>query len=514
VTPRQSFKNLVFLLCAGLPAGLDAGDQPQWGQAWSRNMVSSERHLPEAFDPKSGKNIKWIAKLGTQSHSTPVVAGGRVYIGTNNGEPRDPRHAGDRGVLLCLDEPTGNLLWQLVVPKREEDPFHDWPKTGISSPVTVEGNRVYLVDNRGVVLCLDARGLADGNDGPFREEGAYMTPRGTNAPLVPLKPGPLDADILWQLDLTQQAGIWSHDAAHSSILIHGDHLYLNTGTGVDNTHKRIRTPDAPSLVVVDKRTGQLLARDDEHMAPDIFHCTWSSPSLGILGGREVIFFAGGNGIVYAFEPWVAKKGQMPAKIKSIWHFDFDPDAPKTNVHRFNSNRKEGPSNIYGMPVFRDGAIYVAGGGDWFWGKNEAWLKCIELPGTVGGILVTNPSGLRWSHPLGRHTMSTPAVQDGLVFATDAMRTVHCIDAQTGQGIWTHELKGEIWASTLVADGKVYVGTQRGDFWVFAASREKKVLGSVELGAPISATSSAANGVLYVGTMTHLYAVAADARGEK
>jgi hypothetical protein len=53
---------------------------------------------------------------------------------------------------------------------------------------------------------------------------------------------------------------------------------------------------------------------------------------------------------------------------------------------------------------------------------------------------------------------------------------------------------------------VFIGSRRGDFWVFAASREKKILGSVELGAPISATAAAANGVLYVATVTHLYAV--------
>ncbi|HEU0010965.1 MAG TPA: PQQ-binding-like beta-propeller repeat protein, partial [Verrucomicrobiae bacterium] len=237
-----------------VPAALPAADQPQWGQAWSRNMVSAERGLADSFDPKAGKNVKWIARLGTESHSTPIVAGGRVYVGSNNGEPRDPRRTGDRGVLMCLDERDGKLLWQLVVPKREEDPYHDWPKTGISSAVTVEGERVYVVDNRGVVLCLDARGLANGNDGPFQDEAAYMTPRGTNAPeqassltnspgIQPTLPlGPLDADILWQFDLTKSAGIWSHDAAHSSVLIRGEHLYLNTGTGVDNTHKKIRTP--------------------------------------------------------------------------------------------------------------------------------------------------------------------------------------------------------------------------------------------------------------------------------
>ncbi|MGN6385817.1 MAG: hypothetical protein ACTHMT_06215, partial [Verrucomicrobiota bacterium] len=69
-----------------------AADQPQWGQAWNRNMVSSETNLPDSFDPKTGKNIKWIAQLGTESHSTPIVGGGRVYVGTNNGEPRNPAH--------------------------------------------------------------------------------------------------------------------------------------------------------------------------------------------------------------------------------------------------------------------------------------------------------------------------------------------------------------------------------------------------------------------------------------
>src|SRR5437660_84079 len=125
-----------------------AGDQPQWGQAWSRNMVSPEKGLPDSFDPGTGRNIKWIARLGTETHSTPVVAGGRVYIGTNNGAPRDPKHQGDRGVFMCFDEKTGDLLWQLVVPKREEDIYFDWPNSRIFSPATVEDERVDLVSYR------------------------------------------------------------------------------------------------------------------------------------------------------------------------------------------------------------------------------------------------------------------------------------------------------------------------------------------------------------------------------
>jgi outer membrane protein assembly factor BamB len=217
-----------------------------------------------------------------------------------------------------------------------------------------------------------------------------------------------------------------------------------------------------------------------------------------VDGRRLIFFAGGNGIVYSFQTF---QGEAPT-LKTVWQFDFDPTGPKEEVHRFTSNRREGPSNIYGMPVFHSGNIFVAGGGDLFWGKNEAWLKCIKAAGS-GDI---TKSGLIWSYPLVRHTVSTPAVAGDLVFIADIGRTVHCLDAKTGQPYWTAEAKGEFWASPLVADGKVYLGTRRGDFWVFAADKEKKVLHTVEFGKPISATAVAANGVLYVATMSHLYAI--------
>jgi outer membrane protein assembly factor BamB len=78
-------------------------------------------------------------------------------------------------------------------------------------------------------------------------------------------------------------------------------------------------------------------------------------------------------------------------------------------------------------------------------------------------------------------------------------------------LWTHEIKGEVWASPLVADGKVYLGTRSGNFYVFEAGREKKVLSVIEFGNPISGTATAANGVLYVATMTRLYAISAAAK---
>lgn len=455
-------------------------------------MTSDEKGLPDSFDPLTGRNILWKVPLGTEMHSTPVVANGRIFIGTNNERSRDPRRIGDRGIELCLDAKDGHLLWQLAVPKVTNSIYWDWPKAGICSPPTVESNRVYLVSNRGEILCLDIDGLANGNDGPFTDEAKHATPAGGE----PVELGPLDADIVWVFDMIRECGVRQHDSAHGSIMIHGNNLYVNTSNGVDDSHKIINAPDAPSLVVVDKRTSKLVARDEEKIGPDVFHCTWSSPALGEVNGRTEVFFCGGNGVVYAFEP------ATDAMLKKIWQFDFDPAAPKQNIHSYLSNRKESPVNMLDMPVLDHGKIYVSGGGDLWWGKNEAWLKCIDATGT-GDVTRTAE---RWSYPLTRHGISTAAIADGLVYVADCGGKVHCVDAETGKPVWTHETKGDFWSSSLVADGKVFIGTRRGEFLVFAAGREKKVLADITLGEPMSATPVAANGVLYVATMKTLYAV--------
>ena len=485
-------------------------DQPQWGQAWSRNMVSAERGLPQTFDPDTRANIKWVAELGTESYGSPVVAGGRVLIGTNNERPRDPRHAGDRAVLLCLDERDGRLLWQFVVPKLsvdENDRFLDWPKAGFASTPTIEGDRAYTLTNRGEVVCLDMKGMADGNDGPYKDEARHMAPRGQ----PPVEPGPTDADVLWACDLVAEAGIRTHDQVHGSILVRGDLLYVNSCNGVDNTHRVIRRPDAPALVVLDKRTGRLVARDGLRLGPTTFHCAWSSPSLGEVNGRPLVFFGGPDGVCYAFDALAGTPAaEAPvATLKEVWRFDTDPRAPKQDVHKWVTNRQEGPSVIMGMPVFDNGRVYLTAGGDLWWGKRQGWLKCVDA--TKAGDVTGSAEG--WSYPLAREVCCTPAVHDGLVYATDCAGVVHCVDAATGKGVWTHKAVGDLWASPLVADGRVYVGTRRGQFLVLAAGRELKVLATVDLSKEaVSGTATAANGVLYVPTAKHLYAVAAPGPG--
>ena len=106
-----------------------------------------------------------------------TVAGGRVYVGTNNGAPHDPKFKGDYAVLLCLDEATGKLDWQLAIPKLAAGNASDYAEVGLCCSPTVDrtpdGDRVYIVTNRCEVLCLDAAGMAKGNKGPFLDEAQY-----------------------------------------------------------------------------------------------------------------------------------------------------------------------------------------------------------------------------------------------------------------------------------------------------------------------------------------------------
>ena len=70
-----------------------ARNWPMFGGTPERNHVAPfERNLPATWDvdPKNRKNIKWVANLGSKSHGGPIVADGRVIVGTNNQDPRNP----------------------------------------------------------------------------------------------------------------------------------------------------------------------------------------------------------------------------------------------------------------------------------------------------------------------------------------------------------------------------------------------------------------------------------------
>ena len=111
--------------------------------------------------------------------------------------------------------------------------------------------------------------------------------------------------------------VWPQDASNCSVLVHGDFVYVCTSNGVDRSHIRVPRPLAPSLIVLDKKTGRLVAQDDEKIGTRLFHGHWCSPSLGQVNGQELIFWGGGEGVCYAFEPVTATARDAGAAEESL-----------------------------------------------------------------------------------------------------------------------------------------------------------------------------------------------------
>jgi outer membrane protein assembly factor BamB/precorrin-6B methylase 2 len=486
------------VLWVGLPLAL-AEDWPMFGRDATRNAVSPEKNTPVRWQVEKrdldvllrpAVNIKWKAELGTGNFASPVVAGGLVWVGTNNSRPRDPKVKGDAAVLMCFRETDGKFLWQYVS-QRLRDRLHarhnDWPDSGINCSPLVEGDRLWFTTNRCEVVCLDV--------GPLREDKGEPRP-------------------VWTLDMAKKLGVYPVGAAMNigqtcSIgASYKGRLYVTTSNGVTEDHRKVPAPEAPSLLCLDKDTGEVLWGDNSP-GKNLLDAHWSSPLVAEVKGRAQVITPQGDGRVRSFD---ALTGKL------IWQFDTNP--------------KSGPggarNSLLATPVLYEGRVYLANGRHLWEGGRErpGRLYCID-PTKEGDISPevedetgkgkANPnSGAVWCFDRigdGREdrmhwTLSSVAVHDGLVIAPDEAGYVHCLDARTGKKYWTYDANDSITASPLIVDRKVYVPTQRGRVAVLALSWEMRKLAENDVDESVYSAPVFANGVFYLATRSKLYAIKA------
>jgi outer membrane protein assembly factor BamB len=468
------FRMLIAALLAAGAATLSASDPgtkdwPMWGGTPDRNMVSNMKGLPTDWDVKTKKNVKWVAELGSQSYGNAVVAGGMVFVGTNNELMRDPKQPGDRGVLMAFRESSGEFLWQHTHAKLESGRANDWPFQGIASSPLVIGDRLHYTSNRGVIFALDIQGFRDNENDGLKDE--KLT-------------GPNDADVVWQFDMLEEVGSYPHNLSNASPVALGNLIFANTSNGQDESHVNVPSPKAPSIIALDKETGKLVWEDNS-VEERILHGQWSTPAVGAIGGVEQVISAQGDG-------WV--RGYEAATGKKLWEFDTNPkDAvwPRTR------------NELISTPVIVGDRVYIGNGQDPEHGEGVGHFYAIDA--TKRGDITQ--SGRVWHYDKIRRTISTAAIADGIVYISDFSGYLHALDMNTGQPFWTHDTLAAVWGSPFVVDGKVYLSDEDGDVVVLQHGKQKKVLAEMNMGSAVYATVVPANGAIILNNRNQLFSLA-------
>jgi HEAT repeat protein len=463
-------------------AGIEFGE-PVVSPLVTASSVAPQRQTMEAqcnnppveWNTKTGRNIIWSVELGNETFGRPVVAGDVVYVGTDNTNPMNPAYQEDCGVLKAFRAADGKFLWQDIAPRVERG-LREFLLPSTTSAPYVEGNRLYYVTAECQLRSLDTQGFRDGeNSGPYKDQVFK-----DNAA----------ADIVWELDMCARLGVFPHEATNSEVLPVGDLLIVSTSNGQNEGHTRVPSPRAPSLIAVDKHSGQVVWRAIG-AGEQVLHGQWSSPAAANVNGRMQVLFGGGDGWLRAYDA---------ASGHEVWRFDGNPkDARWLPRPRVLSR-----SSIIAAPVFADGRVFVAMGLDPTHGNGPSLIHAIS-PNGQGDV---TESRLLWtSREVGR-IVGTPIVKDGLLYVGDLGGTLHCLDAATGAEIWKHETHDAIWGCLLLAGDRVYVGNVEGSMTVLRAGRRKEVLAEIEMDAPLYSRPALIGDALYLATANRLYLIAA------
>jgi outer membrane protein assembly factor BamB len=489
-----------------------AEDWTMWGGTPNRNMVSKEKNAPTEFDAESGKNMKWIVSIGSQSYGNPVIANGFVFVGTNNEAAFDKNFTKDAGVLAAFDEKSGKFLWQALSPKLAAGRVNDWPFQGICCSPLIENNLLWYTTSRCETVCYD---------------------------ISPMMAGEPPKQV-WKVDMMGQLGVFPHNMTSCSPVASEDMVFIVTGNGVDETHRNIPAPQAPSMVAFDKRTGAVKWQSNVP-GENILHGQWSSPALATVNGQQQVIAPLGDGWIYSFD---AKSGEI------VWKFDSNL---KNTIYPRTRNE------LIATPVIVNNKMYIANGQDPEHGEGPGHLWCVDItkkgdiskelpageadqkadegeellgPAGAGKALKGKPnpnSGVVWEYKefdanndkkirgaeKMNRTISTVAVHDGLVFAPDFSGFLHCLDAEKGTHYWTYDMEAAMWGSPLVVDGKVYLCDEDGDVAIFEATKDaRKPIAEQNLGNAIYGSPVFANGVLYIMAKDKIYAIQQGAEGVK
>lgn len=435
----------IFLFLLACLAQNSRADWPQY-RGPAASGVDTSHDLPTSWDVTTGANVRWHAPIPGLAHSSPIVAGNRIYVATavspkeaelkvglygdidsaNDGEAQDWR-------LLALDRDTGKILWNTLalhaVPKVQR---HTKASHCNSTPATDGKHIVAILGSEGI-FCCDTHGklLWKKDLGPM-DSGYYAAP-------------------------SSQWGFASSPIIHEGKVI----VLCDVRKG-------------SFIAALDIRDGHELWRTPRKDVP-----TWGTPALVQAGERQQVVANG----------WHETAGYDFATGAKLWTLDGGGDIPVPT------------------PVFAHGLIYLSSAHG-SWRPMRAIRPEATGDITPSDPGQTNAS-IPWAHGRRGNYMQTPIIVGDLLFACNDFGILTCFDAKTGNVHFSERLsrRGQGFTASPVSDGRhLYFTSEVGNVFIVAAEPKLRIIGVHPLPETCMATPAIADGMLLFRTRHHLIAI--------
>jgi outer membrane protein assembly factor BamB len=424
------------LLTLHIAAPSLADSWPQW-RGPRGDGVSTEKNLPTKWSKT--QNVKWRCELPGQAGATPIVWKDRIFLTSADG---------DDLVLLCIQTTDGRKLWQKKIGAGNQDARAGEGNSASPSPST-DGEYVWCFFGTGTLACFT-----------------------------------VDGQEVWKIDVNERFGKLDIQFGMTSTpVLDGDHLYLQLIHGPMKFDDATRTG---KVIKLDKKTGATAwAIDRQTQAA--FECkhSYASPFLYRDGNREFLVVHGadcitGHGLDDGKELWRFGQLNGPTKLN-----------PKDNDPTFR---------FVASPLVVPGMIIVPT-------AKEGPVVALKVNDSLRGDCSTNQEVIAWKNPR-TPDVSIPLLVDGLVYLLHKDGRLQCLDVTTGKELYfARTYTGQHRTSPVYAGGNIYFQSSDGHCTVVKPGPQLEIVSTNELDEPITASTVVADGVLYIRSYQALYAIA-------
>ena len=284
-----------------------------------------------------------------------------------------------------------------------------------------------------------------------------------------------DGKRLWERPLGEEVGlVTTHGGRTVSPVVDGDLVIvsgINSGWG-----EAARA--AHRFFAYNKRTGETVWASTPGGRP--FDTTYSPPIIAEINGVRLLIAGAGDGTVHALK---VSTGEP------VWKFVISKRGVNTGPVAFNN------------------LVFVSHSEENLDTSDMGLLAAVD--GTARGEI--GAAQIKWKLAGFQGGFSSPVLDGTLLYQLDNSSNIYAFEAASGQQLWKKNLGTLQKASPVLGDGKLYVGNEKGRFYILRPSREgAEVLSQVQLGTEaepeeIIASAAAANGLVYVVSSQNLYA---------